>query len=171
MEKNKSTITVVCDAGPLIHLDELDSLDLLSGFSRILIPEVVWNEALGYRPGIERFRALRFEKVPPSEIISDRLKALGRLFTLHRGEIDALALCFKQKDPVLLTDDTSARLAARQAGIKTHGTIGLILRAIRLGLRSPDDVIELLQLLPNKSTLYIRRELLEEAISAVKAGK
>jgi hypothetical protein len=29
---------VVCDAGPLIHLDELDCLDLLADFSRIVIP-------------------------------------------------------------------------------------------------------------------------------------
>ena len=29
---------VVCDAGPVIHLDELDCLDLLVGFPRVLIP-------------------------------------------------------------------------------------------------------------------------------------
>ena len=29
---------VVVDAGPLIHLDELDCLDLLSGFSPLVIP-------------------------------------------------------------------------------------------------------------------------------------
>ena len=29
MEKNKTATIAVCDAGPLIHLDELDSLDLL----------------------------------------------------------------------------------------------------------------------------------------------
>ena len=32
MEKNKTATIAVCDAGPLIHLDELDSLDLLADF-------------------------------------------------------------------------------------------------------------------------------------------
>ena len=34
--KNKSELTVVCDAGPIIHLDELDCLDLLSDFRQVL---------------------------------------------------------------------------------------------------------------------------------------
>lgn len=41
---------VVCDAGPLIHLDELDSLRLLCDFPAVLVPEVVWAEALRHRP-------------------------------------------------------------------------------------------------------------------------
>ena len=31
---------VVCDAGPLIHLDQLDCLDLLADFSRVVVPDV-----------------------------------------------------------------------------------------------------------------------------------
>jgi len=36
MEKIKSAITVVCDAGPAIHLDELGCLDLLIDFQEVL---------------------------------------------------------------------------------------------------------------------------------------
>jgi hypothetical protein len=32
---------VVCDAGPLIHLHELDSLDLLADFQDVFVPEQV----------------------------------------------------------------------------------------------------------------------------------
>ena len=35
---------VVCDAGPLIHLDELGCLDLLADFSEVLVPETVGVE-------------------------------------------------------------------------------------------------------------------------------
>jgi predicted nucleic acid-binding protein len=35
---------VVCDAGPLIHLDEVDSLDLLADFAEVLVPDAVWRE-------------------------------------------------------------------------------------------------------------------------------
>jgi hypothetical protein len=63
---------VVCDAGPLIHLDEpengdscsgtrnafryrwirdeLGCLDLLSDFSEVLVPEAVWREVRQHRP-------------------------------------------------------------------------------------------------------------------------
>ena len=36
MGKIKSAITVVCDAGPAIHLDELGCLDLLKDFQEVL---------------------------------------------------------------------------------------------------------------------------------------
>lgn len=41
---------VVCDAGPLIHLDELGCLDLLSDFFEVLVPEAVWREVRQHRP-------------------------------------------------------------------------------------------------------------------------
>jgi hypothetical protein len=40
---------VVCDAGPLIHLDESGCLDLLSDFSEVLVPEAVWREVRQHR--------------------------------------------------------------------------------------------------------------------------
>lgn len=42
----------VLDAGPLIHLDQLGCLDLLEGFSELLVPPVVWQEALRHRPSL-----------------------------------------------------------------------------------------------------------------------
>ena len=43
MEKSRAVLTAVCDAGPLIHLDELDSLDLLADF-RVWVPNAAWQE-------------------------------------------------------------------------------------------------------------------------------
>jgi predicted nucleic acid-binding protein len=43
---------VVCDAGPLIHLDEIDCLDLLSDFSKIYVPGQVWVEVERHRPRV-----------------------------------------------------------------------------------------------------------------------
>jgi hypothetical protein len=50
MGKNKSAITVVCDAGPAIHLDELGCIDLLRDFQEVLLPNTVWEEIKRYRP-------------------------------------------------------------------------------------------------------------------------
>src|SRR5438270_251796 len=34
--------SLVSDAGPLIHLDELGCLDLLQDFAEVLVPDAVW---------------------------------------------------------------------------------------------------------------------------------
>lgn len=41
---------VVADAGPLIHLDELASLDLLADFGTVMVPDAVWREVERHRP-------------------------------------------------------------------------------------------------------------------------
>lgn len=46
MEKSKPTTSVVCDAGPIIHLSELDSLHILNDFETVLLPDSVYNEIL-----------------------------------------------------------------------------------------------------------------------------
>jgi len=42
--------TVVADAGPLIHLDELGCLDLLADFGAVVVPDAVWREVERHRP-------------------------------------------------------------------------------------------------------------------------
>ena len=41
---NKSSAKVICDAGPFIHLDELNCLDLLADFEEMIVPLVVEKE-------------------------------------------------------------------------------------------------------------------------------
>ena len=54
MVKIKSKTRVVCDAGPIIHLDEIGCLNLMKDFEKILVPEGVRKEVL-------RHRAVAFE--------------------------------------------------------------------------------------------------------------
>ena len=46
----KSPTKVICDAGPIIHLDELNCLDLLADYEEIVLPLVVEKEILEHRP-------------------------------------------------------------------------------------------------------------------------
>ncbi len=39
------TLAAVSDAGPLIHLAEIDSLELLATFDTLLVPEVVYTKS------------------------------------------------------------------------------------------------------------------------------
>jgi hypothetical protein len=41
---------VVADAGSLIHLDELNALDVLSDYAVVFVPNAVWLEVLYHRP-------------------------------------------------------------------------------------------------------------------------
>jgi len=36
---SRPSLDVVCDAGPLIHLHELDCLELVADFQTVLVPE------------------------------------------------------------------------------------------------------------------------------------
>jgi len=49
MVKTDEVFVIICDAGPIIHLDEIGSLSLLSNNSDILIPEIVWAEVNQHR--------------------------------------------------------------------------------------------------------------------------
>lgn len=91
------------------------------------------------------------------------------IYTLHHGEREALTLCLDHAVDVLLTDDTAARLAAKTLNITTHGTLGLLIRAVRRHLRTPSEVLALLAAIPQQTTLHIRPSLLNEIVTRVKA--
>ena len=166
-ERRHATI-VVCDAGPIIHLDELGQLALLSDFSEILIPQVVWQEVQKHRPQALAFCEASARKIAPSSPLSASLQATIQLFSLHAGEIQALQVIEEQAIDLFLTDDTAARLAAGSANIQVHGTLGILLRAIRRQQLTKQQVIDLLQVIPEKTTLHIRATLLAQIIGQVK---
>ncbi|MBF0469280.1 MAG: hypothetical protein HQK61_10430 [Desulfamplus sp.] len=63
-----------------------------------------------------------------------------------------------------MTDDTAARLAAKTLNIKAHGTLGLLIRAVRKNFRTPSEVLSLLSAIPQMTTLHIRPSLLKDVI-------
>lgn len=165
MTEISSTI-VVADAGPLIHLDELSALDVLGDYSEILVPNAVWNEVARHRPQALCHADLRLIKIHTSSGLP-RVDAIVPIYTLHHGEREALTLCLARGIGTLLTDDTAARLAARSLSISTHGTLGLLIRAVRRQLRTSEDVLALLTDIPQKTTLHIRPSLLNKIIQQV----
>ena len=65
MAKTKSNVRAICDAGPVIHLDELNCLDLLCDFQEIILADTVWEEVKHHRP-----RALKKPDIPYYSITS-----------------------------------------------------------------------------------------------------
>ena len=166
MEKNKTATIAVCDAGPLIHLDELDSLDLLADFW-VWVPDAVWKEVQHHRPTALQRPRVPYERQVVSGPIAPTLLALSRALALDAGEIEALAIMAGVSQALFLTDDAAARLAAEQLGYRVHGSIGILLRAIRRGQLTAMEVLACLRAIPQLSSLHISPALLQEIINRV----
>ncbi len=169
MEMHRSQLRVVCDAGPLIHLDELGCLDLLADFEAVLVPEQVWQEVEPDRPSALGQLDADLDRVTLGLSAEVTFQALVRALALDLGEQAALSLVALHPGAILLTDDAAARLAAKGLGYRVHGTVGILLRAIRRRQREPREVLSLLQDLSSRSTLHIRPHLLAEIIARVEA--
>jgi predicted nucleic acid-binding protein len=168
MERIRLKPVVVCDAGPIIHLDELGCLSLLNDFENVFVPYRVREEVL-------KHRQIRFEKLDEPWVVlspifplEESLKSICKMFSLDVGEVEALSILNKEPEAIFLTDDSAARLVAAQLGFKVHGSIGVLIRAIRRGLMKPAEVIDVLNAFPLSSTLHIKISLLEEVISRLK---
>lgn len=165
--RNRSPLDVVCDAGPIIHLHELDCLDLLNDFRPVLVPEQVREEVERHRPGALSHSRFGAEQVRVDISDEPEFQALVRTLVLDVGEQAALSLMARHPHAILLTDDAAARLAAEGLGYRVHGTIGVLLRAIRRQQRTPVEVLAILSDLPTSSSLHIRPGLLQEILARV----
>ena len=161
-----SLARVVCDAGPLIHLDELGSLDLLDDIARVAVPVTVRDEVLGHR-NIDFARSPLV--VVPDPLPDVATATAARSLCLHAGERAALALYRIEGSEVILTDDIAARLAAVQLGYRVHGTLGLLLRAYRRRQRTREEVMQLVRELPTRSSLFIKPNLIERALAELQS--
>ncbi|MDL1911502.1 hypothetical protein FBQ81_12565 [Chloroflexi bacterium CFX6] len=94
----------VLDAGPSIHLSELQALDVLRDLDVLFVPSSVWEEVAEHQPDALTNPDLNLQKVS-----------------------------------------------------------GLV-RAVRKGHRSPEDVLSLLSQLHNRSTLFIKQSLISNVI-------
>jgi predicted nucleic acid-binding protein len=161
---------VVCDAGPLIHLDELECIDLLADFTEVCVPESVWREVQRHRPAALRRRSVYLNRVDVIPEPTEELAFVTRTYGLHVGEQEALRLLHQFPEAVLLTDDAAARFAASKLGFEVHGTIGILVRAWRRGQRTKRQVLKLLKAIPQHTTLYITTALLNTVIGQVEGG-
>jgi predicted nucleic acid-binding protein len=162
-----ATTIAICDAGPLIHLEELGCLDVLRDFAEVRVAEAVWQEVRAHQPSALRRRSVKLQRMESAPDAEPELIELAHAFLLHGGEIESLQLMPQSPDAMLLTDDAAARLVAEQLGYEVHGTIGIVVRAIRTRQRTKRQVVNLLRSIPLRSTLFIQPRLLASIIQQV----
>jgi predicted nucleic acid-binding protein len=166
----ESPAIVVCDAGPLIHLDELGCIDLLSDFRKVLVPDAVWNEVARHRPSALRHRSVRLHRVNVTASREAELIKLAKAFSLGAGEFESLVLMGTLPDAILLTDDAEARIVATKLNYEVHGTIAILVRALQRQQRTKRQVLNLLRAIPRRSTLYISQSLLNSVIGQIRSS-
>lgn len=149
------TLGAVSDAGPLIHLAEIHSLELLATFDTLFVPETVYNEvdAGGVPDGLAD---LSYELVEADE---------SRVGTeeLDAGERAAIAVA-EERGVVLLTDDLAAREAASDTGVDVHGAIGVIALGHARGILDRDGAASLMRALQREASLFVTEAIVEHGI-------
>lgn len=115
--------TAVADSSCLIGLSRIDRVGLLlSCFDRVIVPPEVSEEVGLLAQGIEI--------VPVQDITAHRLMRMEA----GKGEAAAIALALETPGAWIILDDLEARLLARRLGACVIGTIGVLIRAKKLGL-------------------------------------
>lgn len=148
-------ILAVADAGPIIHLDEIDALSLLSVVEDLLIPQTVYQELeAGTVP-------LALESIEHELVEAD---TTNLDVDLDPGETAALAVA-SERAAVLLTDDLAARDAANERDIEVHGSIGVLVLAYTRGELEKSEAAELMRALQTETSLFITDAVVERGIS------
>ena len=119
---------IVSDASPIIALAVCEKLDLLDKlFNQVCIPQAVYNElAIPGKP-----KASEIIKWAKDKVIPAKNTAVITAFslTLDSGEAEALSLYWEINADFLLIDEKRGRTIALRNGIKTIGTLGVLLFA------------------------------------------
>ena len=138
---------IVTNASPLIFLTKIDSLGLLQlCFSGVLVPPAVVAET-----------GLDLPDFVEHSQLSDVAEAFvrGALGTLHRGELETLALARERDIDLVAVDDSAARRKAVQMGLRPIGTVGILVLARRLGHLDEATALGKLDLLVDRHGLYL----------------
>lgn len=152
----------IVNASPLIFLGKVGRLSLLSDLAdQILIPERVVEEVGAQVDGersLTEIAAFDRCRIVPSVEVPLEIEA----WDLGPGESQVLALSISATGSRAVLDDLAARRCAQSFGLPIIGTLGVVLRASRLG-RVPaarplvDDL--------RRNGLYVSDLLVESALA------
>lgn len=150
----------VFDTGPLIHLNQIESLELLDLFDLILVTEEVADEFGKKLP--ENTETVRLE--PEAK---DHTKYLADKHGIEMGEASSIALCSQEKIKLIFTDDLEARQVAKQLEFEPHGTLAIVSRAYTENLIDQKEAEQTVEKLYKDSSLFITRDLVNWTLDKI----
>mgnify|MGYP001209389606 CR=1 FL=1 len=157
--------TIVCDAGPIIHLYEANCLQLLRQTGNLCLPQRVFHEVQTTLQLKESWPDwLRVIPLSPHE---QREAAMWKKSgDLHDGEAEALVLARRKKADWFLTDDSATRLFVSLLGMEVHGSLGVILWNAAHRHLSRSETEQALTGL-EASSIWLSRRIYQEARQAL----
>lgn len=157
---------IVCDTGPLLHLEEAGVRDLLSRAGEVHIPGIVEVELRRHEAGwLDRKPSwLTITSLNPAcELEAQAWQQAG---LLDEGEAHAISLARQLQAQWFLTDDAPARLVGHSLGLEVHGSLGIVLWAAAMNFVTREDCESALDRLA-RSSLWVSASVLLEAKTAL----
>lgn len=114
----------IADASALIALEKINLLDILCTiYTEIILPEAVFNE-FG-TPPVKCYSMAKVESPLVRLFVAD--------LNLGKGEAEVIAMSIETGLRAII-DDLKARKVAETLGLNITGTIGILLKAEKMGL-------------------------------------
>ncbi|MDD5616845.1 MAG: hypothetical protein PHH85_11675 [Candidatus Methanoperedens sp.] len=142
------------DSMILIHLVKLAVLEeSCRHFGNVLIPEKVYEEAVlagtekGYPDALIIEQEIKGNLIKIKKVLDKKKVDNLRLFGLHQGEAEAVALYFQENAQFLATDDDTCRRNRIMLGINIVGSPAIIIMLFRKGRISREKAIDCVSVL------------------------
>src|SRR4030043_1909889 len=140
---------VIVDASVLIALERIDLLKILCKiYKEIILPDAV----------VKEFGKINIDCLSVRKVESRLINILMKELNLGRGEAEVIALAYETNFKALI-DDLKARKIAEDLGLSISGSIGVLLKAEKLGLVK--SALKKAQELKDKG-FYVSDELLDK---------
>ena len=124
---------IVSNTTPLISLMKISELEILKKlYSEIFIPQAVYKEIEAGK-NKEFYQDLSKIKWIKIKSIKDKL-SVNYFLDLDAGEAEAIVLASELGADKIVLDEKLGRFYAKHAGLKVTGTIGVLVKAKRVGL-------------------------------------
>jgi predicted nucleic acid-binding protein len=154
----------VCNASPLIYLSRAGYLPLLQAAGlQVVVPDAVMEELRAKGTDDAVVKAVEAEgwlQLEPWPNIPRQIEA----WDLGRGEAAVLAWALQHPGSEAILDDLIARRCAASLRLPCVGTLGIVVRAKRLGLiPAARPVVEELI----RQRMYLSRKVLDEALGSL----
>jgi hypothetical protein len=160
-------LRAVTNSSVLIALSTIGQLSLLHQRfpGGVLLPQAVWREVVETgkgQPGARDVASASWLTI--CQVTNQTLISLLRI-ELDEGEAEAIALFSENPVDAILLDEKNARRVARQMGLPTLGTVGVLIWAKQNGLIL--SLQEQLDALQNQGKFRLSQLLYREALSRV----
>jgi predicted nucleic acid-binding protein len=148
----------VLDSGPLIHLNQVNRLEILN-----IVEEKIISREVADEIGSEIRKEAEVEIKELNSKSKDNSKYISNKHNIELGEATAISLAQQLDTKLILTDDLDARTTAKKLDLEPHGTIGAVTRAYKEDILDIEKAKKTIDKLQKNSSLFLTTDLVKWA--------